>query len=417
MKATIVNPKIEASYPKAMRERVKLIAFNRDESSINYYGSNSLKSQYNASDVDLIQKVTEHGSKKEAAEHLAKGLQQIVHRVNSAKLCYCGEWKAGTDARYDIQVGEVLYSKAKSALIVTDYDPSTIRSELDKLHASEKLSAKQVGYLKTLVKPHITAAQHLVLQEKIRHLKTIRWTPRNITDGFTLLHDGTEVSLVDALKDDLYGLTKVDIITVVNSLITEMSNTYEIHLVGTKRVEEANDSGKAVKAVVGSSHYYDGLKKQVLKYCESPDDLNVMKASKRIFTIAKMTSDYKTCTTLLKLFNSGVGIMYASTAILKSILYLLEHYRAKLPWSIILENLDIVKGKLSMVHEFSFNELAVDKEIDMLTALPKSDKSAVTMEESLDKLTSRFKALMNTQAKDYLAANLQWPPVKYYPTT
>lgn len=100
MNKNIFALKDRLSYPKILNDEMKLVSFNKNNSSL--IGSMSYKIQKYPSDIDLYEQIKVCCSKEEAIEYFQLGIKRIVNEVRLKRYHWVIEIKCGIDDRYDV---------------------------------------------------------------------------------------------------------------------------------------------------------------------------------------------------------------------------------------------------------------------------------------------------------------------------
>lgn len=368
-KINIKKPRLKSSYSDSIKAAAYLIAFNPEK--VIHYGSSAKKAMYlSSSDIDLIEPI-----KQSKSDELAKAIKRIVKNIETAQLCYLGDFKSGIDEHYLCDIGSI---KGKS---VVGFDKGKVKDFIDARDFEDKEEMLQ------LVAKPIKIESYLKLQELMRKKQVLRWKKAELLKGYKMLR-GTKVLLCDTIKDQ-DSMTKIDTIQWIDTeaRFVEVTNYFKVSQ--SKDSFDMKDYGESLKKDIVKT-YYNG---------------NLFKMCKRILSFSLLVNDQQTATQLYSVVHSGLGIMYQVIADIKAILYLKENF-SQLPENKLEIMIDGFKDRLGNVYEFNFGEESIDKLIDHC----KKDI------ESLYTLLEKLYTVLTAETKKRLAALKLYPlPAKFYP--
>ena len=316
----MLNNKIGAIAEKfAVKGKIKLV------------GSTQRRGQFFTSDYDIQTEL------KGRADTLANYFKEVMINIPK-KQYYFMDFKAGLDKRlvYDFNEDD-LQTYLKNPLISASYK-------------------KKIREAK---------GEHRV--KLIRDLFILRWTPKDIVDGFIALVDGTKYSLKDALQDDT--TIKLDIIIPVGDRFVEVSELY--------RYKQSVDDKKAI---------VQSLADDIEMYRHS----NSMKSLKRLFSILEKTDAKDTRLQQLEMFfNSEYGLLNKCANDLAILLLLTAKHT--IPFSSVVSNVQMIKENLALTTLASAHKIL---SLDKITSK--------TYRVICEKMITYLRGVINPEAKDLL---------------
>ena len=160
-------------------------------------------------------------------------------------------------------------------------------------------------------------------EELIRETYILRWTPKDIINGYVKLIDGTRKSFVDCLDDDT--IIKVDWIVPVGDDFAECSTNYYYNQTPPTKDE-----------------LIKGLKEDIDEYRET----NTMKSMKRFYSLLiALGKEKNKQRQLVSYFNSPIGYVNKIKNDLELLMDLTDKHEIK--WEIIQSNIQMLKENLS----------------------------------------------------------------------
>lgn len=198
----------------------------------------------------------------------------------------------------------------------------------------------------------------------------LRWTKKDIMNGFKILKDGSKKLFRDCILDK--SMFKLDYILLLNGQFVEISEKYIIKI--------GNENN-----IVSNSDIKKELKKDIQKY----EKENKMKALKREFSLLKLEGkNQKKIKIYEDIFNSDLGYMNNIINQLKTISLMLEQDFRKVDLKDIYNNLQILKQNLSF---FSVKNLS--DEIDEICNI----KNKKTLYKSLEHIINYLTNYLNKE--------------------
>jgi len=355
-------------------------------------GSNSLKNILYPNDVDLFQRVKLHESSKiQAITKIKHELVKIVQNLMNVSDLYIGDIKCGSIEKWNVCGNATIMNG-----MVTGYDMAECKARLKNLLDKKVIVKTEFSAFNKLLVKNPSLKQLFKMQDMMK-LSTIRWTPENIINGYTILRDGTKYKLEDAITT---GRTKLDVVVFIERRYTEFSIIFDF-MNETTHITPANTS-------VGNSLKTDIMYNYVSK--------NYFKMAKRIFSFSIEAGNTKRVTQLLELFNSELGLLYNVISDVKTLLFVLDNVN-NVSFKKMQYEIDQFKNKLSHIHSINSyvtEQPTVIRIIDMLSTFPKEKGQKAVFIEELDKLFNILENVLNKNAAEYLKQIHLLPLPKLY---
>jgi len=308
-------------------------------------GSSSLRGMRYASDYD-VQTMLDGVSPTSIAHLFQKAYKEIGDDV------WVIDFKCGYDER-------LIYNG--------DYDDKSLKKYLK----NPLVSAKQ--------RKDIMNSTGETRMEKVRDLYILRWSHRDVLNGYIKLIDGTQYPLASAIMDKT--TMKIDLIIKVGNQFAEVSENYYIKSGGQTNYTK-QPSKKELEADL----------EEDIQYYSKKDSF---KSLKRLFSLLQIEGAKKNkpkIDRLVQFFNSQVGFLNKIKNELVILETLLEQPR-KPEWADVESNLQFIKEQISNIYNIPLTE-GVFKNIDDIT-----EKTALT---DIRTLKDYFQQKINTESKEYL---------------
>ena len=198
----------------------------------------------------------------------------------------------------------------------------------------------------------------------------LRWTKKDIMNGFKILKDGQKKYFKDCILDK--SMFKLDYILLLNGQFVEISEKYIIKIGNENNIVQSRD----IK---------EELKNEIKKYKSE----NKFKALKREFSLLQLEGkNQKKIKMYEDIFNSDLAYMNNIINQLKTISLMLEQEFRKVDLKDIYANLQILKQNLSF-----FNTKKLSDDIDSLCNI----KNKKTLYNSLEKIINYLQNYLNKE--------------------
>jgi hypothetical protein len=288
------------NYPEEVQDIIDLITFQEDILPV---GSAKFKAHRYPSDIDIFEQIEGCCTPNEVRFKVGNQLQDIAKEINPP--IFLGDFKAGSDTRYSIYIGEEIGGK------IFDYEPQYIRDLIHNLFEQILLTKDERDELLDLVLNDPTIPEFIALDEKLRSYTIVRWTREDILNGYKYLRGNKKLFLIDALTDnsvvkiDLWApLPYTDIIEPCLSEFAEIwnpDNDLSVFNFPQKYVEVTNWILISQKDFEGQKHtltkelgnYQKSVRKDIYKYLNK----DYLKASKRLWSLLRfeLNEDLNAC--------------------------------------------------------------------------------------------------------------------------
>jgi len=281
------------------------------------------------SDIDLNEKYESCCDFNEAVKDVKDKIQNIALKIKNEKNVYLGDFKAGYDTRYFIDIGYIKRSRLKN------YNPLLIRNSIINIANQGLFTEKQKNNLlfKVIEKP--TIQEYTDLENNIKKYYIVRWNIDELIKGFKILSLNVRFTLEEAIEQK--SLIKVDIWLFLNQRYLELSNflmlTYK-------------DKNGFITLLTEKPKPFEDALIQEIFYYNSVD--KYMKVAKRLWSYAVLKKDKELIINLYSLFSSGAAKMYQIVGETEVIKNILEKYK-KISIKTITLNIDNWKSRLGTI--------------------------------------------------------------------
>jgi hypothetical protein len=218
-------------------------------------------------------------------------IQQIVLRVKSADHVYLGDFKAGEDARYKVDIGEWQADE------LLGYEVLNISSAITDLLDSKLILRDDYEVLHDLLHDDPTREEWDRLNEMLRDYKVLRWTSQEILQGFKILPGSEKILLESALAQNT--LVKIDLWAKVNGRFMEVTNFFSINVLN----EQGEKTASLTKEL---SDYAASLAADVRLY-SSVEHRKTLKALKRLWSLSLFKNDLNLAGRISQLFGTSAA--------------------------------------------------------------------------------------------------------------
>lgn len=199
------------------RKVIDLITIQED---INPVGSQKFKIQKYPSDIDVFESYRACCDLQSAGEQIVSELKKIAKDLKKDKTVYFGDFKAGLDDRYIIDLGQLDYLEQ----IARNFDKKVITKKLSNLLKTNLLTEQEYVEILTLVKQPITPSNFEKIKDFFKSKQTIRWTLDELIAGEKQLPLGKTLLLKDAITHQ--SPVKIDVWSKILGRFTEITNFF-----------------------------------------------------------------------------------------------------------------------------------------------------------------------------------------------
>lgn len=377
-------------YSRKTQELIDLVTIDK---MVNPVGSQKYKVHRYPGDIDIFEKVKECCNLGEAVEKIVKHFQSLARNIYYSPNVYFGDFKAGLDERYDLNIGKLDIDGKP-----IDYNPRIIRLQVDKLYNEGLITNKEYEEFCEKIRMKINREQWEELNDLKRRFYIVRWTLDEILMGKKLIGPVgfvRELTLKEAITHKT--ICKLDIWAPIMGNYMEITNFFLLVLqepIGNGKYREKPiniELGNIYTSLIGDIKHYGS------KAHGSAGRRNSLKFAKRIWTLCSYIDDTETMKKLYPLFVSGAGILNQINSEIEVLVNLLEKVNRP-PIDLIKEQVDRFKFRISQVYEFEVNEKVLNRLIDEIIATDDKEK----MVENLEKIVKILKKYIESYANFYL---------------
>lgn len=361
------------SYDLEARKIINTLTLQDD---INPVGSQKFKVHRYPGDIDIFEPIRVCCSLDEATKKIVEGIQKIARDIEKEPLYFLGDFKAGLDARYEIDLKQ---SKPK------------IVSSLMKLKKLNLLTSVETGHLLDLLN-HDNLDQ---FKEEIRKHHVVRWTIGELLKGVKKLPNNLTLSLFDAIKHNT--IVKLDMWAPINGNYTEITNFLLLMYVDDKGHQHMINIELAdrVKSLIGD-----------IKLYSSPQHRKSLKVAKRMWALAQVIDDNKTLKKLYPLFGSDVAILSQINSEIETLSQMLTKLPNP-PLGMIVKQIDRFKSRIGNVF-LDLDEDYIFKNINLITEMYRKYGDNIVREglvSLLDQISKYFGKIVEENTSDYMRKN------------
>ena len=373
------------NYTQDVLNVINALAYNPKD--VNLAGSMALRSQLYAGDYDLFEIVkSQKKDKTNAIASFVTGFKRNVKQLMELPDCYIGDIKAGVVEDWIVVEGDIQNMK------VVGYSYEKSKSKLEKLHEEGIVTDEEMKEAMGVLKKQPTPAQFLDIQKTIRP-EIVRWSVKDIMNGFVVLRNGEKFTLSDAIQTP--AICKIDAVSLVQrNRYTDFSILYQFEY-----------KGQILNNV--KMNPVHEIKKNILLYEHNGD---TYKMAKRIYALEKQKNN-KVVEQLNKMFNGDLGRLYSIISDIGSVLFLLENEDV-LPLDKIRYEVGQFRARLGNI--FETDGVNTERILKDILALETKDKKK--LKDGLEKLDERLRKELNSNATKQLKEMKLLPvPTQYLP--
>jgi hypothetical protein len=354
--------KKEITYPLSVKKLKKLISGSDRQSVI--FGSYIFMAQTYPSDVDLIEEVVQCCGRDDVILKMFKIIHRIIKEVQSDSGVFFSEFKAGLDDRYDLDI--------------KDYD---FIDEIDYLYDSKYLNKTEYQTINDNY-PVRSRENEEIINEILRLRKVLRWSVKEIKQGYKMLIGRKKKTLKDAFDD--FTPVKIDILAPVSGKYIEITNFFIL----------AAEKKNGEKDYINFTYDYEGtIREAIRKYSGTYNRTN-----------GPIYEDY--LLRLTPLLQDNIGILYQIKAEIEAIILLYENHKS-LPYEILKKQIDGFKNRISYSTIDGEDKDYMYVRINEVVSNFKNKKIVLSR---LDLILKLLKVVIDEKALDYLESVDMYPP-------
>lgn len=282
-------------------------------------------------DIDLFESYQDCCNLEEITNKLANKFSDIAIKLKEKKHMYLGDFKAGYDNNYKIDIGYIRGGR------LARYNPLLVRSAIIKLYENNLLPLNDMNEWLSKVVENPNIEEYNDLENIIKKKYVIRWNIDELIKKSKILSNNKKISLKEALTHK--SIIKIDVWVYLNMRYIEVTNFYMLTYKDSK--------GKINNLSVKPEKYETSLIKDLYHY-NDPAVNKYMKLAKRLWLYAVLKKDKELMISLYPLFSSGASKMYQIIGEIETIQRILENIKYPYLESII-ANIENWKTRLGTV--------------------------------------------------------------------
>jgi hypothetical protein len=408
------------SFPISLLKEIKILSFAGPKSNkplsrkilprddlVEIFGSANYRMQKYGADVDGIQGIYGTTSLEDFLEKLEKKMKSIVRSINKAKTHYMTEIKAGIDVRYKIDIGKCING------IYTL--PSNFPITINKMYEAGLFNKLEYTRFVLIVKKSsecgLNGDDYDVVYNTVRERLILRWTSKEILQGYKQLEGNYYITLIDALK--LSTPTKIDMIVLYDGKFIEITNFLVLAL-EVKGKYYALYKDFPLTEREKDLFIDDGLKSEIEKLLYSNYHYSPFKAVKRTFALARARHDANMLTNIIPIVSQDLSLLYQIKSEIDADIIVLTYAKSP-PVVSVNKHLDNIKLRIAKV-------LLLDTKIlkDTNNTLNQAMfiRNPIKKAQLLTELSGGFKKLINYHSIEYFTKINNNPmQMAYLPST
>jgi hypothetical protein len=371
----------------------KVIDLITIQEGINPVGSQKFKIQKYPSDIDVFEKYQTCCNLQTATKDVAQRLETIAKQLKKTTDVYFGDFKAGLDSRYDVDLGDIDYLKHE----IRNFDRPLITEQLSALLTSGLLTNSEYIEMIYLVNQPLKFQTYEQLKEMIKDKKTVRWTLNELIKGEKTLVGGKKLTLEEAITQKT--AVKIDVWSKVQSnRFVEVTNFFLFIYIDEKGEEHVMN--------LELGDLIESFMKDIILY-STEEHKKSMKVAKRIWQLSTYLNYQEMLNKLYPLFQSDIGLLNQIASdidVLKMMLVKLPNP----PLQDMITEIDEFKSRLSTFQEVKLDENLIYLIIDSITENYQKygnnvDKNFII--DNLSYLEEYFLNIVENYASSYLKEN------------
>ena len=378
----------EESLTPDMKEVIGILTLD-PETPPRIVGSFRYKIHEYPSDIDLYEAIHTCCTYNSSVQKIIEGIHGMIKRIQERRFTYLGDFKAGVDERYLVNIGD--YDPKTDKL--EGYDQYRIIQDIADLYTKRLLTKHEaVGIIKKVPsKP--TAYQYQTLRDAVRERYIVRWTTKELLQGYKVLPLRKRITLSEALSQGT--VVKADLWALVDDRFMEVTNWFML---------VARIDGENVYLSEKPDMYQKSLKREIMLY-RNPGFKKHMKLAKRMWLYAISKEDHYTIKKLYPLFSSPIAKLNQIQSELDILISMLKKLPSP-PFYLIQKQIAQFKTRIGTVPDIYIDD---DREKQVLSSLDKAinaRKNRGAMIEGLTGAIGIIEDVVDTQAKRYISKNI-----------
>lgn len=354
------------------RETQKLINLVTTRPGVLPVGSFKYKVHKYPSDIDIFEQVRSCCTKEQAINQIKSKFQEMAKKIKAQPGVYLGDFKAGIDSRFDINL--------------KPYDYEYVQNHIRLLVAQNLLTNQEYNEMEKLAKKNPSNKDLEDLAEKVRLLKTIRWNLDEMIAGRKEIRGNVEIDLKDAITHD--GIVKIDIWAKYNNRYNEITNFFLL----IYKDKEGNEH--VLNAKLGDR--LEAIEKDIKKY-SSKSHYNPLKVGKRLWLKAVFQNDKSLMNKLYPLFSSGAASLGQINGEIEVLINMFKKLKNP-PVNDLLIQIDEFKRRINDIYDIDLN---TDKIYSLLDQITNNYSKEIAI-KNLETIFTMLKKYISLYASKYL---------------
>jgi len=360
-----VGKRPEISFPQEVVNNIKLVTIFPDGNP-KVEGSYIFRIQRYPADVDLGETITESTSVDTLIDEFIVALKRTVKNILRAPEHYISDFKAGTNPEYaNFDAGNLTNG-------IWYLDRHKLYGQIkDAYHYGLFNSDEAAQLVKLTMTEGDDENRYDLLKEIIREKKTLRWTTKEIDNGYQRIVRETGTSHVIYLRDALKqrGIVKMDILCKSAGRFIEITNFVTLNVIINDGIIEPINMPERDLMVE--------IPKEVEKLYYSDMYYSPFKMIKRLFSLYRMRNRPEIIDKIAGIISSDVSLLYQIKSEIDTIIQLFGITKVP-PMKSINHELDEMKIRIATIIQLSDAEIieicdAINKAIKVTTAQMKED--------------------------------------------
>jgi hypothetical protein len=374
------------SYTQDTLDYIRLVTTKPD---VNPVGSQKFKVHKYPGDIDIFEKIQECCNLDIATKKISEKIQKIAKNIKNTPNTFLGDFKAGIDQRFFIDIGKVADNT------VVDYNPNKIRNLLKFIHSKKYLTDSEFEELMELVvdKPDLSEFEQLF--DKLRSYYIVRWSLDDLIKGYKIIRN-KKIYLKKALTDPT--IVKIDLWAAPQGRFTEITNFFVLSYL--------DEDGKQHPINIELEDRIQSLLKDIYKY-SSPTSRKSLKYAKRLWVLTQIKNNKDYLEKLFPLFSSSAGILNQISSEIETLTFMFQKLK-KLPINIMMNQIDGFKARINSIYDIDIDENRIYSIVDNIVNHIKNNKSDLDRDfiiKSLSEIDEVFSEKVEEFTNNYLDKN------------
>ena len=362
------------SYTHSLNDVLNVITIQKDVLPVGSFKYNIHKYP---GDIDIFERIMTCCGLEDAKKTVAREIQNVVNKIKLTPNMYLGEFKAGKDKRFDIDIG----AWSENFEDLNGYNSIEIQKKRKELFDKNLLSVEENKHLESLIVPYPTYKEWENIDEFIHDFTTIRWTANEVTQGYKKLVGDVHLTLEDAISQKT--IVKIDLWARVNGRYIEISNFLMLSAV--------DPTGKVKENLTKDLPDYAKSIARDVKFYSLPEHRNTLKALKRLWSLSLFNKNYELSARISPLFSTRAAALHQINGEAEVLAKLLKQIPNP-PMELIIEQIESFKPRIDQLNDKPEHN---DELFDLINSvtLPFYKKETYNFGESADKLDKLRKML------------------------